>query len=223
MLHNDSVDKIVERYFAAVTRVPFVYKGKEYLPKPLKVSPLLLRDYTCPVGCGGCCFKFTLDYLPDDPRPTALERRMVEFNGRPIAIYTDTQTDNDGPRCKHLTREGRCGIHGKHPFSCDFELIRTLAFEDADRPNVLTQKLFGRGWSYQRADGGKGALCEMLDVTPKSIMEVVRKLERLKKWTDHFKLKDTWLPEIIRLINNGTLSRGGSVDLRIPKSKGLIF
>src|SRR5687767_9323926 len=106
MLQNDSVDKIVTRYFATVAREPFTYKGKEFQPKPLKVSPLLLRDYTCPPMCGGCCFKFTLDYLPTEKTPRLAKRRWVEFNGRQVEIWTDTQEDNSGVRCRHLTTEG---------------------------------------------------------------------------------------------------------------------
>ena len=39
-MHNDSVEKIITRYFATVTTVPFSYKGKTFDPQPLKVSPL---------------------------------------------------------------------------------------------------------------------------------------------------------------------------------------
>jgi hypothetical protein len=208
MLHIDSVEKVVERYFATVAREAFSFNGKMFVPKVLKVSPLLLRDYTCPPGCGGCCFKFSLDYLPSEARPPGTSKRTVEFNGRSVEIWTDWQTDNDTNRCQNLQREtGRCGIYERRPFTCDFELIRTLqAVDDADRANVLTQKLFGRGWSYARTDGGKGALCEMTPITEKSILEVIRKLKRLKAWTDHFQL-DTWIPDLIQIIKEGRLTR----------------
>ena len=208
MLHNDSIDKIVSRYFATVTRESFTYKGVKYHPKTLKVSPLLLRDYTCPPMCGGCCFKFTLDYLPSEDKPDGVVKRVVEFNGRRVEIWTDSQFANDTTRCRYLQRQtGRCGIYSVRPFTCDFELIRTLSSEnDADKPNTLTQKLFGRGWSYPRVDGGKGALCEMTPVSPKSVAEVIRKLKRLAAWTDYFWL-DTWLPELVKIIEQGRLTR----------------
>lgn len=204
---SDSIDKIVGRYFATVARSPFTFKGKVNHPKRLKVSPLLLRGYTCPEGCGGCCFKFSLDYLPSEKKPIGVVKRMVEFDGRSIEIWTDWQESNQDTRCKHLQREdGRCGIHAFNPFSCDFELIRSLQSGDDDRPNVLTQKLFGRGWSFPRVDGGKGALCKMVDVSPESVAEVVRKLKRLKKWADHFGV-DTWVDNLIEVVESGTLAR----------------
>lgn len=207
-MQSDSLDKIVTRYFAAVAKEDIIWSGVTYHPRTLKVSPLLLRDYTCPAGCGGCCFKFTLDYLPTEKRPIEAKKRMVEINGRKVAIYSDDQERNEGNRCIHLDpKSGRCGIYEVRPFTCDFELIRTLqAVDDDTRPNVLTQKLFGRGWSYQRTDGGKGALCEMKPVSPESIKEVIRKLERLKEWTDHFGIK-TWLPELLLIIREGRLTQ----------------
>lgn len=210
-MQSDSVDKIVERYFHAVAKVAFTYKGKTFEPKPLKVSPLLLRDYTCPPGCGGCCFRFTLDYLPTgEDRPARCLQRFVEFDGKQILIYSDGQEDSKSDRCRYLLPDGRCGTYLRRPFTCDFELIRSLSFATDTRPNVLTQKLFGRGWSYRRTDGGKGAKCEMLGVSDKSIEEVVRKLNRLKAWTDHFGL-ETWIPEIIKPRTIRHLRTGRSV------------
>jgi len=211
---SDSIEKIVTRYFATLTREPFTFNGKRYDPKPLKVSPLLLRDYTCPPGCGGCCFKFTLDYLPSEDKPPGATKRYVEFDGRQVEIWTDSQEANDTGRCQHLQREtGRCGIYTVRPFTCDFELIRTLqpVEPNSPRPNILTQKLFGRGWSYPRVDGGKGALCEMTPITRKSVKEVIRKIIRLRQWADHFEVH-TWADKLLLLIESGTLQRAeGSV------------
>ena len=206
-MNSDSVDKIVQRYFAVVARRPFTYKGKTYDPKPLRVSPLFLRDYTCPPMCGGCCFKFTLDYLPSESEPGVLSKRMIEFNGKGVEIWTDYQSANSSNRCQYLrSNDGRCGIYKDRPFSCDFELIRALHSEDPGTANVLTQKLFGRGWSYLRVDGGKGALCEMTKVTNKSIFEVCRKLDRLQSWAKHFGVK-TWIPVIKEIIAHGRLDK----------------
>lgn len=207
----DSLDKICSRYFAAVAKRSFVWKGITYRPKTLKVSPMLLRDYTCPANCGGCCFRFSLDYLPSESKPPGAKKRHVEFDGRQVEIWTDGQEGNETNRCQHLQREtGRCGIYERRPFTCDFELIRTLHSEDPDRADVLTQKLFGRGWSYPRVDGGKGALCEMTPVSEKSVAEVVRKLKRLLEWTDHFKL-ETWVDDILKVIESGHLGRNGPI------------
>ncbi|MHC1763741.1 MAG: YkgJ family cysteine cluster protein [Verrucomicrobiia bacterium] len=204
-MHNDSVEKILERYFATVTRQPFRFRGTEYRPKPLKVSPLLLRGFTCPENCSGCCMKFTLDYLPSEEKPEGLTERMIEFNGNSYPIWTDAQKDNPEEWCRHSNRtNGRCSIYSVRPFSCDFELIRTFQYA-GDKPNVLTQQLFGRGHSYQRVHGEKGALCEMLPPNETTVAAVVRKLERLKAWTDYFGLNDTWIPKILAIIKAGAL------------------
>lgn len=216
IVNRDSVDKIVERYFAVLTRQPFEFKGKQYLPKPLIVSPLLLRDYSCPIGCGGCCPRFTLDYLPTESKPVGTKKRAVPFDGREISIYTDFQDDSSDHFCNHLDKKsGRCGIYTVRPFSCDFELIRPLMFLNG--PNRLTQKLFGRGHAFLRIDGERGALCEMTPITPKSIQEVVRKLSRLCEWAGHFGI-ETWANQIISLIERGRLTH--PIELGQKKSKG---
>lgn len=202
MAKNDSVDKIVTQYFAAIASVPFRYKGAQYTPKPLTVSPLLWRGYTCPAHCAGCCaYVFTLDYLPFEELPygmPAMGPRIVEFDGRSVCIRSDRQEETEGRYCKHVDKPtGRCIIHGKHPFSCDFELIRPMLFKEPDRPNLLISKLYGRGWLFPRVDGsGNGALCEMLPSTRGHRDEVRRKLKRLWEWASWFGLP-TMLGDII--------------------------
>jgi hypothetical protein len=213
--HTDSIDKIVTSYFAPLTKVPFTYKGKLYEPKALKVSPLLLRGYTCPEGCGGCCPRFSLDYLPDEPHPEGVNPRVIPFDDREVIVYSDRQRDHTNHHCRNLNKEnGRCGIYERRPFSCDFELIRTLTFESADTPNTLTQKLFGRGWALKRVDEVRGAMCEMTPVTEASRAEVVRKLKRLLAWTQHFGI-ETWTDEIIKRIVERTLY--GEVVLEVAE------
>lgn len=199
---RDTVDKVVRSYFACVTREPFEYKGVKYAPKPLRVSPLLLRGYTCPPGCGGCCLKFTLDYLPKEKRPPGCVERLVWFDGKAVKLYTDAQEANQLNTCRHLNRDdGRCEVYTTRPFSCDFELTRFLTSEEPDKPNSLLTKLYGRGWNMLRVvDQERGALCEMTPVTEESTRDVVRKLKRLKDWTDHFGLTRTWIPTIVREI-----------------------
>ena len=201
--HKDSVDKVVTTYFACVTNTKFEYKGQEIQPQALRVSPLLLRDFTCPAGCGVCCPRFSLDYLPDEDRPTSTTQRTVFFDGKSVVLFSDMQDDHEGIKCKNLNLEdGRCGIYTHRPFSCDFELIRFLVSGDPNkRKNQMTQKLFGRGWNMLRVDGERGALCEMTPITEQSITEVKRKLNRLKSWTDHFGLVDTKVPAVLSWIN----------------------
>lgn len=190
--HLDSIDKIVTKYFACVCDEPFMYKDVTYLPRPLKISPLIFRGFTCPVGCAACCPRFSLDYLPKEDKPTGLILlpRKVEFNGRNVTVHSNMQYDNKDYHCMNVDkRDGRCVVHGRQPFSCDFELIRFMEFADQAKPNMLTQKLFGRKHAMMRIDGERGTLCEMLPSDYHTVNEVVRKLERLKAWCAHFKLK----------------------------------
>lgn len=218
-MNADSVDKIVTRYFACLTRAPFTYKGKEYLPKPVTVSPLLLRGYTCPEGCGACCLKFSLDYLPSEDRPKGCAPRCIDFNNKEVVVYTDFQPNNDGTYCRHLRREdGRCGIYPVRPFSCDFELIRPLIFKEETRPNSLTQKLYGRQWNMPRVDGERGGLCEMTPVTQETRTEVVRKLKRLRLWEEHFGVV-SWTGDIIALIEAKLLT--SDVTFNDNRRKGI--
>jgi hypothetical protein len=80
--------------------------------------------------------------------------------------------------------------------------MRFLVSVKGDRPNYLTQKLYGRGWAMMKITGERGALCEMLPADTHTVAEVVRKLGRLKEWCDHFNLV-TWLPEITEWAKTG--------------------
>jgi Fe-S-cluster containining protein len=184
----DSVDKIITRYFAIVTKENFTYKNKNYSPKTLIISPLLFRGYTCPPNCGGCCPRFSLDYLPSEKRPKEVTKRIIEFNEKEILIFSDLQLSNNDYHCKYVDKSnGRCKIHTHNPFSCDFELIRPLIFEK--RANILTQKLFGRGWQLKKVNGERYALCTMTGITEQSINDSISKITRLKKWCDYFGIK----------------------------------
>ena len=108
--------------------------------------------------CGGCCPRFSLDYLPLEQKPDNTQERIVEFNYKKFSIYSDMQLDHNNKKCRNLNMENaRCNIHTVRPFSCDFELIRFLISGNHEkRKNILTQKLFGRGWMMQRIDGERG-------------------------------------------------------------------
>jgi Fe-S-cluster containining protein len=216
MPERDSIDKVVQSYFSAITRSTFTYKGKNYEPKNLVVSPLLFRGYTCPEHCGGCCPRFSLDYIenePPHPNNTVVSRKVI-LNNQEIEVWSDMQLDHENHHCRNLIKEnGRCGIHGQQPFSCDFELIRFIHQPELDRV-ILTQKLFGRGWAMLRTDEERGARCEMTPITKETVMDVVRKLERLKNWAEYFKL-DHCLDSVIRWAKSGAHHK----ELLIPKDK----
>lgn len=205
MAHTDSLNKIIGTYFACVTAEPFEYKNKMYFPKTLRVSPGIFRGYTCPEGCGGCCPRFSLDYLPEEPKPESpfIKERLIRFNGREVPIFSDLQDDHAAHHCRNLEQSnGRCRIHGVHPFSCDFELTRFMEFADARRPNGLTTKLYGRGWALLRVDGERGAKCEITPANAASTADLVRKLRRLELWCSHFGLS-TKLPQLIDWCESG--------------------
>lgn len=203
----NSIDKIVTTYFKCVTRESFQYKGVQYDPKPLSISPLILRGFTCPAGCGGCCPRFSLDYLPTEKKPPNTILRQIQFDGRTIDIYSDVQDDHTNHHCRNLNMtDGRCGIYEVRPFSCDFELIR---FFTSDTSNRLSQQLFGRGWAFLKIDLDKenrGALCTMTDPDPATIQETIRKLNRLSQWATHFGII-TYVPEIINWIYCGDTTK----------------
>lgn len=190
MAERDSLDKIVTSYFATLTDQEFEWNGKTYGPRVLHVSPGIVRGFTCPAGCGGCCPRFSLDYIAKDgiPKHRGLKLRKVEFDGRSVNVWSDTQLDHDSPKCRHVNyADGRCAIHGAQPFSCDFELLRSLTFAEGNK-SIITQKLFGRGWAMMRVDGERGALCEMTPVDADSVADVDRRLKRLTIWMRHFGL-----------------------------------
>ena len=200
MPSRDSVDKVISVYLASVCAERFSYKGIEYFPKTIVVSPKLFRGFTCPNKCGGCCPKFTLDYLPQEKSATNLLLRNIVVSDAEFELYSDLQMDNKDRHCRFLGKKtGRCDIYLERPFSCDFELIRFISYQDKV---ILTQKLYGRGWAMRRVDGRVGALCTMLPATAYTVKEVRRKLVRLREWANHFGVK-TRLDDVIAWVESG--------------------
>jgi len=201
----NSVDKIVFSYMAAVCKEPFTYGEHEIIPRALQVSPCIFRGFKCPAMCGGCCPRFSLEYLPSESRPVTehpIFAYTIKVNDKDVTLYHDPQTDHDDHFCRCLTKEdARCLIHSRRPFHCDFELIRVFISEKK-KQNRLSQQLFGRAWQFLRIDGQRGALCEITEPSTDTINEVVRKLKRLKEWCDHFGIV-TWLDEIIKWTASG--------------------
>ncbi len=217
-LQTNSLDKIAKVYFAGVTAEPFEYHGETFRPKEVYVSPHIFRGTTCPSACGGCCFRFSLAYLPSDPHPESehLLPATVQCNGVLRQLLVDPQQDHDDHFCRHVNKkDGRCGIHGFHPFTCDFELIRFT--HQPHRVDIAT-RLFGRGWSYTRITGQTGSLCDLLPPSDKHRDDAARKLKRLKEWADYFKLV-THLPRIIAWVESGPHSE----PLHIVPGKQTLF
>ena len=187
MMH-DSIDKIVQHYFRAVTREPFTYKNKGYAPKTLVVSPLLLRGFICPPSCGACCYVVSLDYLPTEEHPKDVSTQITIVNDKKIETLRDVPSSvHQGHHCIYVKKEdGRCSNYPLRAFSCDFELIRFILSDNPNRSNRLLQRFYGRGWAMMRHDGIRGALCKMVEPSEDSKWEVVRKLLGLSQWCEHF-------------------------------------
>jgi len=180
---RDTVDKIVEAYLAGVCSEPFFYKGNLHKPKPIYVSPLILRGFACPTHCGACCGSFSLDYLPSERPTKEAKPREISVSGMAVPLVSDIQHDVPGPWCRNLiASNGRCRVYDQRPFACDFELIR---FVHQARRVIITQKLYGRAWAMGRLDGHLGALCYMTEPTEGTRSEVLRKFTRLAEWADH--------------------------------------
>jgi hypothetical protein len=177
-MNADSIDKIL-KYFRGVASSEFEWEGTMYSPIPLIVDPALLRPISCNM-CGACCLVFSLDYLPSEfLPPSEYTINWRKRNDRDIVTLEVPPINN---KCGFLV-DGKCSIHGKHPFSCDFELIRFIECGDHMK---ITQAFYGRGWNMTRSDGRKGALCKKGFRSRESIDDVVRKLMRLELWCDYF-------------------------------------
>lgn len=197
MKHLDTLDKIISVYLAGVCSEPFEYKGRWYEPKPLIVSPLLLRGHTCPPVCGACCGNFSLDYLPGERAAKESAIRRISVSGMMVELFSDGQHDVSDRWCRNLDRKtGRCLIYEHRPMACDFELIRFLTYHNRV---VLIQKLYGRAWAMQCLDGVVGAKCEMLPKDPETVAAVLRKLRRLEDWATHFGIA-TRIGKVVRWI-----------------------
>ncbi len=204
-------------HIAGVVYEPFTFRGELVTPSDLKVSPLIFRNYNCPPNCGGCCTHgHTLDFLPTEPQPKGLIKHPLLVNGKEYIIHTNFQQEetekadsegiyNNDKFCEMLNIEdGRCTIHvsGK-PMMCDMPPIKFIHYKDPKRPNLLLRKNWGRGWRYQRVDGGVGSICGTeSNITADSIPELIRTLNRLKMWVEYFELPSR-IDKILHWVETG--------------------
>lgn len=192
-------------------------KIKDYIKsleeEVLVLSNLFFRDYTCPSHCGGCCPRFSLDYVKDSDRwnefKTKYPQHLHRFKERIIdgqVFMSDTQEDHNDYHCRNLNKEnGRCMIHEANPFSCEFELMKLGRHPGTYRKSlntesftILTKKLFGRGWAMKRIDGERGALCEMI---PFNYTKFLRDIELLKELREIVRGFNKEIPKLNLLIN----------------------
>lgn len=212
MAQNDSVDKIIGTYFRVFCDEAFTYKGKRYEPKQVRVGPTLARGLTCNPNCAGCCPRFSLDYIPGEELPYEMPTRDVFVNGIGYMVYSDKQSP--GWHCKHVKFDdhGFCGIHGKHPFSCDFEIIRAKIFMAESATNQVLTAPFGRAWQLLRVDGVRGALCEVNPANQEYANEAARKLQRLAMWMEYFEVPHKIEP-VVKYLTEGQWAGGAQIVL----------
>jgi hypothetical protein len=166
-----------------------------------------------------------LDWLPFEDHSEATIERNISINGKEYLVYTSPapkkNLDRWGVgRCSKLDEyTGFCKIHGRHPFSCDFETIRILRYKTH---SWLGNRIFGRWWAYTRAPSGeKRSLCEYHPATEESRQESIRKLKRLKMWVDYFEL-DTHLDAVIGWAQNIPLNHNKPL-LLWPDDDNIVF
>ena len=209
--YSDSIDKIVEIYFRVFTTKDFTYNKKLIKAfDKIRFSPDIFRNVKCFKGCGACCRKFSMDFLPYETKEQHLEftnEREIDLNDKKYKIHSYLQEGNVGYHCGFVDLEtGWCKIHNIHGFSCDFELIRCTMFEKTNHCNVTT-RLYGRGWNMLRIDQERGAMCVVEnDITDESVADTIRKLERLKIWIDYFEI-DSHIDKVLSWANNKLLRK----------------
>ena len=200
VVQQDSVLKLAH-YVAMIATAPFDCAGQAFNPpRDLAISPTFWRDYTCPEGCGGCCRAFSMDFnMAEFERfsvvyPALIKQfrtREIVINGTRQVYYSNLHTAQARYRaklyCAFLDTQGRCTIHDYSPFTCQFELNKLQFFPKRDRA-ILGKKVYRNGWRYQRVDGGRGALCEMIAVSAQTVATVLRRdvplIARLASYAD---------------------------------------
>lgn len=217
-MYNDSVNKIFETYIGQIVKKETEILGVVYQPRNIYVGLNVFRDVGCPSDCGGCCSRFSLDYIEPEAKPAGieLEERIVE--GKSVFSYNHTP-DKEKHYCDMINLiDGRCKIHGFQPFSCDFELLRFRNFQTEVR---ISTSLYGRCWNLLRVDGVRGGLCQISDIDKKHKGEVMRKMLRLKQWIDYFGF-ETRIDDIIEYVDEARLEKPLRIN-QLKKSRGFLY
>ena len=182
-MRRDSLDKL------------FFYLDNIKKAEKTTISNMLHRDCSCPEGCGGCCFKVTLDYVNGSERWKRFKKiypdRVKNFQRRVVKgveVWSDFQDEHTGNYCKYLSpKNGRCAIHEVSPFLCSFEPIRVIYNKRSKKTNILV-KMPGRGWQYKCVDGKIGAKCRVLE-TKNNVPNYYKLLKELEEVADRFGYK----------------------------------
>ena len=208
--------KMICAYFGAVTREEIRWQKYTIQPKPLMVSEMIFRGFTCPANCGACCTQVsatvdgnTLNYLPSELHYDAVPETVI-INEKEYTVMTEDMRPTASLLpilerlypCKHLTMDARCGIYDRRSLACDLPLLQVT---QRKAYNLLSIRKFGRHHLYTQFDlKTKGAMCELLEITPESTEDTRRRLRRLNNWVNHFEIK-SWMPEVLEWANRNPI------------------
>jgi len=212
-MYTDSVSKNIAQ-LAVVADAPIAYNNNVLMPPDtLAISQTFWRSYKCKLGCGGCCFNFSIDWLPNEwecARDTypfleqIVTRRDVMVNGAPREIFSILPAKHL-KICQFLnTTDGCCEIHQVLPYSCHAELIK---FRIIGKRGYIMKTSYGRAWQMRRVVDGGPVLCEFcqfsLDQLVNNDIPVMKQLEN---WASYFGIS-TYLPKVIEVLNAATKMR----------------
>lgn len=215
-MQPDSTDKVFN-YLHCVSKETLTYKGQIYPPKPLYVSPQIFHEFGCVANCGGCCSRFSLDYLPTEAQPEneVLQEKAVSINDTTIILNSIHQYYVAKEKCKFLNTEGRCNIHKNHPMSCD---IAPLQFVNRKDSNWVGVKPYGRRWNMLIMDGSRGALCEFSkNATEEARVDAIRKFKRIQQWADAFGIQTN----IDLILDYASMIRTEPLIISVPHDSNL--
>jgi hypothetical protein len=99
-----------------------------------------------------------------------------------------------------LNQNGRCEIHGVHPFLCDFEPRKIYLYKDK---YSLSKRLLTRAWNLTKVDSTKGISCSWDDNYSDSAKQHdIKLLQELKEITKYFDLNPMFIDKVIEILLN---------------------
>jgi Fe-S-cluster containining protein len=155
-------------YQSTFKLIHYIINLQPSINKDILLSRMFLRKQNCLDKCGACCVPVSLDYYPGE-RWSKFQKQFPELvslfdvldvNNTPfpkkIISLNQQKISKNLKKCIFLNHDGRCEIHGVHPFLCDFEPIKVRIYKDKV---LLTRMLLSRPHHLKKIDGTKGISC----------------------------------------------------------------
>jgi len=195
--YPDSFEKIISQLALVSTRGIRYNNNLLENCEQIIISPSFWRNYVCPSQCGGCCFAFSLDYIPSEARPNAAKERCVDVNGtqkKIFSIWPSTKIK----WCAYVDRcTGLCKIHKLRPLSCKIEPIKIRKIKQVV---YIMKGPYGRSWQLKRITDGGPVLCDFVEFDKVQLLENdVIVFNQLLEWALYLDI-DTCIPIIIDLL-----------------------